>query len=361
MPAQAKYLMEKFYEKHWEQLKNWKEQKQAMKAIQYLKDFRVIEQEKPEAGERDLLVKVEAISVNPVDYKQRRKTEAAASQPVTLGYDAAGTVASVGSEVDKFKVGDRVYYAGDIKRSGSNASHQLVDERIVGRCPRSLSFAEAAALPLTGITAWEALFTRLGIQIEKDAGRTILIIGGAGGVGSMAIQLAKKVAKLRVVATASRKESQDWCLSLGADLCINHHKDMNHQLEEAGIDVVPFILCLNNTDGHFASMTEIIAPQGKICSIVGTSEKHALHPELFQKSVTFVWELMFTRPMFSCSDMEEQHNLLCEIADLIDAKVIQTTMRKNLGPMSVESLREAHQQLESGSTIGKIVLEGLSA
>jgi zinc-binding alcohol dehydrogenase family protein len=308
---------------------------------------------------RILLVKIEAISVNPVDYKQRRNTEAAASQPVILGYDAAGTVASVGSEVEKFKVDDRVFYAGDIQRPGSNATHQLVDERIVGRCPKALNFTEAAAMPLTGITAWEALFTRLSIQSEKDAGCTILIIGGAGGVGSMAIQIAKKVATLKVVATASRKDSTDWCTSLGADLCIDHHKDMKRQLEEAGIDSVPYILCLNNTDGHFESITKIIAPQGKICSIVGTSEKHALRPELFQKSVTFVWELMFTRSMFGCDDMEEQHYMLCEIADLIDSGIIQTTMRTNLGPMSIENLRETHQQLESGSTIGKIVLEGL--
>jgi len=331
-----------------------------MKAIQYLKGFELIEREDPKPEGHDLLVKIEAISVNPVDYKQRRKTEAAASQPVILGWDAAGTVVSVGSEVEKFKVGDRVYYAGDIQRPGSNATHQLVDERIVGRCPKTLSFAEAAAIPLTGITAWEALFSRLGIRNENDAGRTILIIGGAGGVGSMAIQLAKKVAKMGVVATASRTESKHWCLSLGADRCINHHGNMKRQLEEAGFDSVTYILCLNNTDRHFESMTKIIAPQGKICSIVGTSEKHALHPELFQKSVTFVWELMFTRPMFSCEDMEEQHNLLCKIADLIDAKVIQTSMRKNLGPMSIESLHEAHQQLESGSTIGKIVLEALA-
>jgi alcohol dehydrogenase len=331
-----------------------------MKAIQYLKDFESIEKDLPGPEGYDLLVKVEAVSVNPVDYKMRKRVEAEGSQPVILGWDAAGTVVSKGSGVERFNTGDRVYYAGDITRPGSNATHQLVDERIVGKCPQTLSFVEAVAMPLTGITAWEALFTRLQISREHDANRTILIIGGAGGVGSIAIQLASKVAGMKVVATASREESQRWCLSLGADMCVNHHGDMQKQLNEAGVEDVPFILCLNSTDTHFQSMAEIIAPQGKICSIVETSEKHALYPDLFRKSVTFVWELMFTRSMFATPDIEEQHRLLCELADLIDSGAVKTTMRSNLGPMSIQGLRDAHKQLEDGTVIGKIVLEGLA-
>ena len=331
-----------------------------MKAIQYLKDFELIELNTPEPEGRDLLVKIEAISVNPVDYKRRRITEKEGSHPIILGWDAAGTVVSTGSEVEIFKVGDRVYYAGDLNRDGSNATHQLVDERIVGKCPKSLNFAEAAAIPLTGLTSWEALFIRLGINSAKDANRNILIIGGAGGVGSLAIQLAKKVAGMTVIATASRKESQEWCLSLGADLCINHHEDMKHQLEAANIDDVPYIFCLNSTDQHLQSMAEIVAPQGKICGIVEFSEKHSLFPELYFKSVTLVWELMFTRSMYSCEDMHEQNQILCELANLIDSKIIKTTMKNNLGAMNVETLRIAHKRLESGSTIGKIVLESLS-
>ena len=331
-----------------------------MKAIQFLKDFELVELDTPEPAGRDLLVEIEAISVNPVDYKRRRATEKEGSYPAILGWDAAGTVVSKGSEVENFVIGDRVYYAGDLTRDGSNASHQLVDERIVGRCPRTLSFAEAAAMPLTGLTAWEALFTRLGINRGSDANRTILIIGGAGGVGSMAIQLAKKVAGLNVVATASREESQQWCLSLGADLCIDHHQDMKQQLETANIDSVPYIFCLNSTDRHLPAMADIIAPQGKICGIVEFVEKHTLFPELYLKSVTLVWELMFTRSMYACEDMQEQHQILCELADLVDSKPIRTTMTNNLGAMSVAGLKNAHKKLESGSTIGKIVLEKLS-
>ena len=331
-----------------------------MKAIQFLKEFEVVELNTPEPGGRDLLVEIEAISVNPVDYKRRKATEEEGSYPAILGWDAAGTVVSTGSAVENFTAGDRVYYAGDLTRDGSNATHQLVDERIVGRCPRTLSFAEAAAMPLTGLTAWEALFTRLGINRDSDANRSILIIGGAGGVGSMAIQLAKKVAGLKVVATASREESRQWCLSLGADLCIDHHQNMKQQLETANIDSVPYIFCLNSTDRHLAAMADIIAPQGKICGIVEFLEKHTLFPELYLKSVTLVWELMFTRSMYQCDDMPAQHQILCQLADLVDSKTIRTTMTNNLGAMSVAGLKSAHKKLESGSTIGKIVLEKLS-
>jgi alcohol dehydrogenase len=312
--------------------------------------------DKPVPGAKDLLVKIEAISVNPIDYKVRSATTEPQDPPRILGWDAAGVIEATGRDVTLFQPGDRVYYAGDLTRPGSNASHQLVDERIVGHHPKNLDFARAAALPLTAITAWEALFSRLGIDPERDRGKHILLIGGAGGVGSIAIQLAKRVAGLEVTATASRDASRTWCQSLGADHCLNHFGDMEGELAEKNIDQPHYIFCLNDTDLHFPAMARLIAPQGMICSVVGTSEKHNLDL-LKEKSAGFVWEFMFTRPMYQTPDMMRQHELLNDIAGLVDAGKIKTTFKEKLGTISAENIREAHRLLETGRTIGKIVLE----
>ncbi|WP_428354807.1 zinc-binding alcohol dehydrogenase family protein [Methyloprofundus sp.] len=309
----------------------------------------------PKAEGHDLLVAIEAISVNPVDFKVRKSISAPQLEPKILGWDAAGVVEFVGEKVSLFKPGDRVFYAGDITRSGSNASHQLVDERIVGRMPESLGFTEAAALPLTGITAWEALFDRLKINPETDRGKQLLIIGGAGGVGSIAIQLAKQVAGLNVIATASREASSQWCLSLGADQVINHHKDMSEQFKQNGLAAPDYILCLNNTDLHMDAMMQLIAPQGMICSVVETKQIHDLD-KLKAKSAGFVWEFMFTRSMFKTADMIDQHHLLNEIARLVDSGILKTTLNEIYGQISAENIMAVHKQLESGSSIGKVVL-----
>lgn len=317
--------------------------------------FVEFEQPTPQPKDHDLLVKIEAISVNPVDYKVRQGIEDFQEPPRILGWDAAGVVESVGGNVSLFKKGDRVFYAGDITRNGSNASHQLVDENIVGRMPKSLDFPQAAALPLTSITAWEALFDRLKINPAADKDKQILIIGGAGGVGSIAIQLAKKNANLRVIATASREESRKWCLSLGADDVINHHENMVEQFQQKGLAAPDYILCLNNTDHHFKSMSELIASQGMICSIVETILSHDLDG-LKSKSAGFVWEFMFTRSMYRTNDRVKQHELLNSIAELIDAGKIKTTLNKIYGQISVDNIAAVHDQLEAGSSIGKIVL-----
>lgn len=333
-----------------------------MKAIAYQLNsngtsgqFVAIEQAIPKPEGHDLLVKIEAISVNPVDCKVRQRMTGAQETPKILGWDAAGIVKSVGEQVTLFNVGDRVFYAGDISRSGSNATHQLVHEHIVGRMPESLDFTAAAALPLTSITAWEALFERLKIDTERDHDKQILIIGAAGGVGSIAIQLAKQVAGLNVIATASRPESQQWCQSLGADFVINHHQDMQAQYQRLNIAAPDYILCLNSTDSHFAIMTELIAPQGMICSIVETTQNHNLDC-LKSKSAGFVWEFMFTRSLFNTADMIKQHELLNSIAGLIEEGSIKTTLTKTCGKLSAETIMAVHKQLEAGSTIGKLVL-----
>lgn len=332
-----------------------------MKAIAYQLNtgktgqFIELEQATPKPYGHDLLVKIEAISVNPVDCKVRQRVNAPLDTPKILGWDAAGVVESVGENVSLFKVGDRVFYAGDITRSGSNATHQLVDEHIVGHMPASLDFASAAALPLTSITAWEALFERLKINPDLDHGKQILIIGAAGGVGSIAIQLAKKIAKLNVIATASRQESQQWCQSLGADKVINHHQDMQLQFQQLNLVAPDYILCLNSTDSYFQVMMELIAPQGMICSIVETTQNHNLDT-LKSKSAGFVWEFMFTRSMYKTADMIKQHELLNSIANLVDTGKIKTTLNTTYGKLSVENIMAVHSQLETGSSIGKIVL-----
>ena len=333
-----------------------------MKAIAYQLNssdktgqFVELEQATPKPDCHDLLVKIEAISVNPVDYKVRQRITDPQGPPRILGWDAAGVVESVGENVSLFKVGDRVFYAGDITRSGSNASHQLVDEHIVGHMPTSLDFPAAAALPLTSITAWEALFNRLKIDPDLDREKQILIIGASGGVGSIAIQLAKQVANLNVIATASRPESQQWCKNLGADTVINHHQDIMQQFQQLDLAAPNYILCLNSTDSYFKVMVELIAPQGMICSIVETTQNHNLDT-LKSKSAGFVWEFMFTRSMYKTDDMIKQHELLNCIANLVDSGKIKTTLNTTYGKLSAGNIMAVHNLLEAGSSIGKVVL-----
>lgn len=320
-----------------------------------LQDF---ELEKPVAAGRDLLVKVMAISVNPVDTKVRSPKDRVESAPRVLGWDVAGVVEAVGPDCALFRPGDEVYYAGSIVRPGCNSEYHLVDERIVGAKPASLDFAQAAALPLTTITAWEGLFERMGVSqhAEDNAGRTILIIGAAGGVGSIAVQLAKR-AGLTVIGTASRPDSAKWVADLGADYIVDHFAPFLPQLKEIGLGEVDCIFCLNSTGKHWANMAEALAPQGKICSIVETGEPLNLKL-LMNKSATFVWESMFTRSTFRTPDMIEQHRLLNEVAKQIDRGVVRTTVTHTLEPIDAANLRKAHALLESGRTIGKVVLVG---
>ncbi len=326
--------------------------------ISHPESLQDVELAQPVALGRDLLVKIEAISVNPVDTKVRGAQGPDEAAPRVLGWDAAGTVVAVGPEASLFQVGDTVYYAGSITRAGANSEFHLVDERIAGRKPASLDFAHAAALPLTSITAWEALFDRLAIrQGGADAGKSILIVGGAGGVGSIAIQLAKQLAGLRVVATASRAESAQWCRSLGADDIVDHNGDMPAQLQALGLANVDYVLCLSDTDPHFDAIAQVIAPQGSVCSIVSNTAPLAME-KIFAKSVKFVWEMMFTRSMFGTPDMVEQHHLLNKVGALIDGGQLRTTLGENFGKINAANLRRAHEALEARRTIGKIVLSG---
>ncbi|WP_226663170.1 zinc-binding alcohol dehydrogenase family protein [Microbulbifer aggregans] len=316
--------------------------------------------DRPEPGPKDLLVAVKAIAVNPVDTKVRapKSEPVVETTPKILGWDAAGEVIAVGSEVTRYKVGDQVFYAGDITRPGCNSEFQLVDERIVGRMPRTQDYTAAAALPLTSLTAWEALFERLGISSTgEDAGKSILIIGGAGGVGSIAIQLARTLAKLNVIATASRTKSSMWIKQMGAQHVVNHRNPVDSELSDIGIPMVDYILCLNDTDQHFPAMANAIKPQGKICSIVDNREPLALNL-LKPKSAAFVWEFMFTRAMFQTDDMIRQQEILNKISDLIDLEKLVTTVGDSIEPITAANLRLAHKQLETGKTIGKIVLAG---
>ena len=316
-----------------------------------------IELPTPIPNGHDLLVRIEAVSVNPVDTKVRAPKAEVESSPRVLGWDAAGVVEAIGPDVQRFKVGDEVYYAGDITRPGSNAQFQLVDERIVAHKPRTLTFAEAAALPLTTITAWEALFDRL--QIDRQGahhGQSLFVIGGAGGVGSIAIQLAR-LAGLVVIATASRPETQQWATTLGAHHVVNHREHLPTQLSALNFAAVHFIANFNNTDIYWNVMAELIRPQGKIVCIVENKAPIDLNL-LKSKSATFSWEFMFTRAMYRTPDMPAQGDLLNEVAALIDAKKLRTTLTETLSPINAANLRQAHARLESGHSIGKLVLSG---
>lgn len=310
----------------------------------------------PHAEGRDLLVKIKAISVNPVDFKIRQNAakDTVLDTPKVIGWDACGVVEAVGDGVTLFKKGDEVYYAGDINRSGSNAEYQLVDERITGKKPLSLTVAEAAAMPLTVLTAWEILFDRIRISPEKDKGKSLLIIGGAGGVGSIAIQLAKKIAGLNVIATASRPESIQWCKEMGADVVVDH-RNLAAAMNAAGFSMVDFILDFVDTSAYWDAMADLIKPQGHIASITGAGTPVALN-KLKSKSVSFSWEFMYTRSSFQTDDMQEQHNILNRVADLLDEGILKHTLTTTLNGLTADNLKTAHGLQESGKTIGKTVI-----
>jgi zinc-binding alcohol dehydrogenase family protein len=310
-----------------------------------------IELPKPTPGPRDLLVKVEAVSVNPVDTKQR-KTDTPA--PRVLGWDAAGTVAAVGAQVTLFKPGDAVYYAGDVTRPGCNSEFHLVDERIVGRKPKSLDFAQAAAVPLTAITAWEAFFDRM--KIARASGPAVLIVNGAGGVGSIGIQIAK-LTGLKVIATASRPETIAWVKELGADHVVDHRKPLRPQVEALGLKHVDYIANFSGElDAHWPAMADLVAPQGAVLAIVGNRDPLPMDV-VRSKSAAVCWELMFTRARFQTPDMIEQHKLLNQVAEWLDGGKLRSTLREKLSPINAANLRKAHERLESGRMIGKLVLE----
>jgi zinc-binding alcohol dehydrogenase family protein len=317
-----------------------------------------VEVEQPQPTGRDLLVEVRAISVNPVDTKRRAAGTRPATELKILGWDAAGVVVATGPNAEMFKPGDKVYYAGSNQRPGANSQLHLVDERIVGSKPANLSFPEAAAMPLTTITAWEAMFERMGISKSgADAGKSLLILGGAGGVGSIAIQLAKKLARLKVIASASRSDSAAWARGLGADAIVDHTKPLPEQMSALGIPEANYVLCCSNTDAIFPVLPRLAAPQGQICSIVRTTKPVDL-AILQEKSLAFAWEGMFTRSTFQTPDMRAQHDLLEDASGLLEAGVLVTTLRENLGRICAENLKLAHSRIEHGHAIGKIVLEG---
>src|SRR5580700_1649650 len=336
-----------------------------MKAVGYQKSLPTedkdalldFETAKPEPTGRDICVAVKAVSANPVDYQLRKQVAPPAGEYKILGFDAAGTVDAVGPDVSLFKPGDEVYYAGSILRQGTNSEFHLVDERIVGKKPKSLSFAQAAALPLTSITAWELLFDRLGAVPGKSVDpRTLLIVGGAGGVGSILIQLARRLTGLTVVATASRPESQKWCLDLGAHAVVDHAKPMKEQIEALKVPPVALVASLTNTDQHYKALAELMAPQGKYGLIDDPPE---FNVAAFKgKTISIHWESMFTRSSFQTPDMIGQHDLLNDVADLIDKGVLRTTLDQSFGNINAANLRRAHALLESGKSRGKIVLEG---
>jgi NADPH:quinone reductase len=311
-----------------------------------------IEVPDPVPGARDLLVEVRAVSVNPVDWKVRLRAEPESGHNV-LGFDAAGVVRAVGAEVGLFRPGDEVYYAGDIGRPGTNAQLHLVDERIVGRKPASLGFADAAALPLTTITAWEVLFDCFDLREGGGEGDSLLVIGGAGGVGSIMIQLAKQLTALRVVATASRPETEAWCRKMGADAVIDHRRPMAPQLDALGRRP-RYVASLTDTPAHFPAIVELVLPRGEIAFIdnLDDIDSGLIKP----KSLSLHCEYMFTRPTLQTDDMIEQHRLLDRVSALVDERRIRTTANRDGGTLDAESLRRAHAFQESGRAIGKTVL-----
>ncbi|WP_417453873.1 zinc-binding alcohol dehydrogenase family protein [Kiloniella sp.] len=314
------------------------------------------ELEKPTPTGKDILVAVKAVAVNPVDTKVRAPKDTVEETPRVIGYDASGVVESVGDDVSLFKVGDEVYYAGDITRSGTNAEFQLVDERIVGHKPKSLSHAQAAALPLTTITAYEAFFDRLSLDpngANKD--ESILIIGAGGGVGSIGIQLAKR-AGLKVIATASRPETTSWVKELGADHVVNHREDMVQQVRALGMEHVDYIAIFNDMR-HWETAVELIRPQGGIVTIDDTDQPMPM-AGMKMKAASLHWEFMFARAMHNTPDMIEQHKLLNHVAKEIDAGHIRTTVSDILSPINAENIKKSHALIEAGNVKGKIVLEG---
>ena len=336
-----------------------------MKAIGFYKPLPIddaqslvdIEIARPEPGPRDLLVKVEAVSVNPVDVKLRAGTTPPAGTARLLGFDDAGTVVAVGSEVRLFRTGDTVFYAGAIDRPGTNAEFHTVDERIVGRKPASLSFAEAAALPLTSLTAWELLFDRLGVPYgRKTTDDALLIVNGAGGVGSILIQIARRLTGLTVIATASRPETTAWATEMGAHHVIDHRRPLNEGLKEIGIPAVRYVAGLTASDHHRLAIVEALAPQGAL-ALIDDPATFDIAP-FKRKSLAVHWELMFTRSLFATPDIAGQHRILSEVSALVDSGVLRTTLRDNYGAINAATLKRAHATLEAGRGIGKVVLSG---
>lgn len=320
-----------------------------------------IELPRPAPSGRDLLVEVHAVSVNPVDTKVRRSAAPEPGAWKVLGWDAAGVVVEAGADCSLFKPGDEVFYAGSLTRPGTNAQFHLVDERIVGRKPRSLDWAEAAAIPLTAITAWEALFERLDVRGHRvpGAGDAILVIGGAGGVGSMAVQLARRLTDLVVIATASRPETREWAKGLGAHHVIDHGRPLAAQVEALGLGAPAFVFSTTQTQLHLEQVAELVAPQGRLALI---DDPAAFDIGLFKrKSVSVHWEYMFTRSMFGTPDIAAQGELLNEVSRLVDEGRLRTTLAERLGPIDAATLKEAHRRLESGTAIGKLVAEGFPA
>ncbi|MND39914.1 Zinc-type alcohol dehydrogenase-like protein [compost metagenome] len=338
-----------------------------MKAVAYFQNLPIDNPEalqdialpEPQPGPRELLVQVRAISVNPVDTKVRRNAAPETGQPRVLGWDVAGVVKAVGSEVSLFQPGDRVFYAGDLTRQGGNAEFHRVDERIVGHMPKSLDFAAAAALPLTSITAWELLFDRLQVAEGKaDLGQSLLVVGAAGGVGSILVQLARQLTGLTVIGTASRPETQAWVRELGAHHVLDHSKPLAEELRRAGLPSVTHVASLTQTDQHLDQLVEALAPQGRLGLI---DDPAALDvTKLKRKSLSLHWEFMYTRSMFQTADILEQHRLLERVGQLIDTGVLKTTVGEHFGSINAANLRRAHALLESGKAKGKIVLEGFA-
>jgi NADPH2:quinone reductase len=313
---------------------------------------------RPAPGPRDLLVRVEAVSINPVDAKLRAPKPQIEAQPRVLGFDAAGVVEAVGKEVSLFQPGDEVYYAGDITRPGCNAQYHCVDERLAGAKPTTLDFAEAAALPLTTITAWELLFERMPFDFDaEDNSRTLLVIAGAGGVGSIAIQLARH-AGFQVIATASRAESADWCRKMGAHHVIDHRQPLAPQLQALGFPAVDAAINLADTDRYWDVLGELLAPQGHVGLIVEPAGALRIGDPYKAICIGIHWEFMFARPRFHTPDMIRHHQILGRVGSLVEAGALQSTLSEVIGPVNAENLREAHRRMEAGSTIGKLALAG---
>lgn len=335
-----------------------------MKAVGYRRSLPItdpaaledLELPTPEPGPRDLLVRVSAVSVNPVDTKIRRSRQPAEEKVEVLGWDAVGVVEAVGEKVSLFNVGDRVYYAGAINRPGTNSELHVVDERIVARAPESLDDTAAAALPLTAITAYELLFDRLRLAKGKGAGQSLLVVGGAGGVGSILIQLARQLTHVTVIATASRPETRQWCLEMGAHAVIDHREPLASALQIAGVGQVDYVASLTQTEQHYEQIIESLKPQGALALIDDPDHLDVMKLKL--KSISLHWELMFTRPLFETPDMEEQGRLLSAVAWLVDAGRIRSTVNHKLGTINAENLRSAHALIESGKAQGKVVLAG---
>ena len=342
---------------------------QAMRAVAFSRHLPITDPDalqdfflpRPQPGPRDLQVRVEAVSVNPVDAKLRGPRPGAPEEvdpPRILGFDAAGVVEAVGPEVELFQPGDEVYYAGDVTRPGCNARYHLVDERLAGPKPTTLDFAQAAALPLATITAWELLFERMPYDFDaEDNGRSLLVIAGAGGVGSIAIQLARH-AGFTVIATASRPQTREWCLRMGAHHVIDHRQPLAPQLQALGFDAVDAAVNLADTDRYWEPLGELLAPQGHVGLVVEPTGALRIGDPYKAKCIGIHWEFMFARPRFRTADMIRHHQILARAGSLVEAGELRTTLSEVLGPINAANLREAHRRVEAGSSVGKLVLAG---